>query len=61
MGHYDEFEFIVLQSTGGESMIPELSESYKWTAGAVAGRNPKVPIYILAQDQLQVRGFVMSL
>ena len=35
-------------------MVPVLSESYKWTASAVAGRNAKVPIYILAEDQLEV-------
>lgn len=57
MGFDEEFEFTILQSAGGEAkglMVPELSDSYKWTAGAVAGRNAKVPIYILAQDQLQV-------
>ena len=35
-------------------MVPELSSSYKWSAGAVAGRNSKVPIYILAEDRLMV-------
>ncbi len=57
MGFDDEFEFIILQSTGGETkglMVPELSDSYRWTAGAVAGRNTKVPVYILAQDRLEV-------
>ena len=36
-------------------MVPELSSSYRWTVGAVAGRNAKVPIYILAEDELEVR------
>ena len=35
-------------------MAPKVSESYRWTAGAVAGRNSKTPIYILAEDDLQV-------
>lgn len=57
MGFDDEFQFIILQSTGGETkelMVPELSASYRWTAAAVAGRNAKVPIYVLAQDRLEV-------
>ena len=32
--------------------MPELSASYRWTA--VAGRNAKVPIYVLVQDRLEV-------
>ncbi len=59
MGYDDEFGFTILQPTGGETkclMVPELSDSYRWTAGAVAGRNAKVPIYLLAQDQLEVCG-----
>ena len=36
-------------------MIPELSSSYKWTAASVAGRNAKTPIYIVAEDELEVR------
>ena len=57
MGFDNQFQFRILQSTGGETkglMVPGLSESYKWTASAVAGRNAKVPIYILAEDQLEV-------
>lgn len=46
------------QSVGGCKflMVPELSSAYRWTAGAgaVAGRNAKVPIYILAEDELEV-------
>ena len=50
-------QFIILQSTGGETKgltVPELSASYRWTAAAVAGRNAKVPICVLAQDRLEV-------
>ena len=57
MGCDDEFSFSILQQSGGGSkflMVPELSSSYKWTAGAVAGRNSKVPVYILAEDRLMV-------
>ena len=57
MGCDDEFPFTILQQSGGGSkflMVPELSSSYKWTAGTVAGRNSKVPIYILAEDRLLV-------
>lgn len=57
MGYNDRFRFAVLQTSGGDSkslMVPELSSSYKWTATAIAGRNAKVPIYVLAEDDLQV-------
>ena len=57
MGYDDRFRFTVLQTSGGDSkslMVPELSSSYKWTATAIAGRNAKVPIYVLAEDELQV-------
>lgn len=49
MGCNDEFSFTILQQSGGGSkflMVPELSSSYKWTAGAVAGRNS----YLLKTD-----------
>ena len=52
-----DFPFIVLQPSGGCSKslsIPALSSSYQWTAGTVAGKNSKMPIYILAQDSLDV-------
>ena len=51
------FSFEVLQSTGGKSKsltIPAVSSSFRWTASAIA-KNPKMPIYILAQDPLEVR------
>ncbi len=49
------FDFVILQAAGGHSkslVSPALSDSFKWTASAVAPKNAKVPIYILAQDQL---------
>ena len=49
--------FSVLQQTGGACKsltIPSVSSSYKWTASLVAGRNAKVPIYILAREELKV-------
>ena len=66
MGEDSLFNFKILQSTGGNSkrlMIPSVSPGYKWTASAVAGKNAKVPIYILAKDRLKVRhcsGFFFS-
>lgn len=51
------FRFDILQSSGGVSKslnIPVVSASYRWSAGAVAGKNSKVPIYILARDKLKV-------
>lgn len=51
------FQFKVLQPAGGTSKsltIPSLSSSYKWTASAICGKNSKVPIYILAEDELKV-------
>ena len=51
------FPFTVLQAAGGTSKsltIPSLSTSYRWTASAVAGKNAKVPIYILAEVDLEV-------
>ena len=61
MGCNDEFSFTILQQSGGGSkflMVPGLSSSYKWTVGAIAGRNSKVPIYILADDRLMVIVYV---
>jgi len=57
MGCNPAFLFTFLQQSGGGCkflMVPELSSSYRWTAGAVSGRNAKVPIYILAEDELEV-------
>ena len=62
MGYCEDFKFKILQSSGGDSrslIVPELSHSYKWSASAVAGRNAKTPIYILAEEELQVCSSVM--
>jgi len=51
------FRFNILQSAGGKSrqlIISSLSPGLEWTASAVAGKNAKVPIYILALDKLHV-------
>ena len=51
------FSFSVLQVTGGASKsltVPSVSASFKWTASAVAGKNAKVPIYIMAREELKV-------
>ncbi len=45
------FRFKILQRSGGSSKslsVPVRSTSFKWTASSVAGKNPRVPIYILA-------------
>ena len=56
-----DFPFAILQTAGGCSKslaIPPVSSSYKWTASAVAGKNAKMEIYILAEDELKV--FLLS-
>lgn len=56
------FVFKILQSSGGDSrslMVPEMSSSYKWTSLAVAGRNAKVPIYVLAEERLDVNSVII--
>ena len=57
MNFNKHFVFDILQPAGGNSKalaIPSVSPSYKWTASAVAGKNAKMPIYIMAQDDLTV-------
>ena len=57
MNSDDCFRFKVLQSSGGDSrnlVIPELSSTYRWTASAFVSKNAKIPIYILAVDDLKV-------
>ena len=52
-----EFSIRILRMSGGGSKtltIPVVSSTYKWTASAVAGKNAKCPIYILADDPLKV-------
>ena len=51
------FRFEILQGSGGRSKslnIPVRSSTYKWSAGAICSKNSKVPIYILAVDELKV-------
>ena len=51
------FEFDILQSAGGSTknlVVPALSSSYQWTASAIAPKNVKTPIYILAKEPLKV-------
>lgn len=52
------FRFKILQPSGGSSKslsAPVRSASFTWTASSVAGKNTRVPIYILAQDELKVQ------
>ena len=49
------FRFDVLQSAGGRCkslVVPSTSESFQWTASAIAPKNTKMPIYIIAREQL---------
>ena len=51
------FMFEIMQATGGNSKsltIPAFSSTFKWSAGTVAPKNSKNPIYILAQELLEV-------
>jgi hypothetical protein len=46
-------------AAGGSSkslMVPSLSASFHWSAVSVAGKNSKSPIYILAEEELEVCG-----
>lgn len=57
------FEFRILQATGGTSKsltILAVSSSFKWTAAAIAGKNAKAPIHILAKDKLKVCGVLVD-
>ena len=56
----DNFKFQILQSSGGNSKslaVPVQSSSFKWTASSIAGKNAKVPIYILANEKLKVLSY----
>ena len=60
MGGDTFFRFHILQKSGFGSKclgIPEVSSSYEWSAGTVAGKDAKSPIYILARDKLKVCTF----
>ena len=53
----DKSSFSILQPTGGFSKsltIPRVGSLFKWSASSVAGKNPKVPVYILANEPLKV-------
>ena len=53
-----DFRFTILQSAGGGSkslIVPALSPTYQYTASAAVGKNSKMPIYILALDDLKVK------
>ncbi len=57
------FRFKILQPSGGSSKslsLPVRSTSFKWTASSVAGKNARVPMYILAQDDLKVLKIVIN-
>lgn len=57
------FKFNILQGTGGSTktlVVPSLSSSYKWTASAVAPKNVKTPIYILAREPLKVCNYSLK-
>ncbi len=58
MGSDKCFPFEILQPTGGCSKsltIPSRSSNFEWNASSVAGKNTKMPIYILAQSDLMVK------
>lgn len=51
------FPFRIMQMSGGSSKTlceTVVSSSFRWTASAIADRNAKVPIYILANEELNV-------
>lgn len=55
MNGNSSFQFQVLQQTGGRSkslMVPAVSDSFKWTASAIAPKNAKVPLYVIAKEPL---------
>ena len=57
MGNKSDFDFTILQHTGGKSKtltILAVTDNYTWTAASVAGKNAKAPIYILANENLIV-------
>ena len=57
MKNNSQFLFTILQPSGGSSkslMVLSLSASFRWSASSVAGKNAKSPIYILAEEELEV-------
>ena len=58
MNDKEDFKFTILQPAGGGSkslIVPALSPTYQYTSSATAGKNSKMPIYILALDDLKVK------
>ena len=63
MNNDEDFPVKILQTSGGSSKtltIPVISSSYRWTAGSVAGKNAKCPIYVLAEENLKVAIYVLG-
>ena len=57
MDNDPDFPIKILHMSGGGSKtltVPVVSSSYKWTAGAVAGKLAKTLIYVLAEEPLKV-------
>ena len=57
MNDNQDFRFTILQPAGGGSktlIVPALSPTYQYTASAAAGKNSKMPMYVLALDDLKV-------
>ena len=57
MGKDESFPFELLQPMGGckSLTIPSQSSNFEWNASTVAGKNAKMPVYILAQSDLKVQ------
>ena len=63
MNNDEDFPVKILQTSGGSSKtltISVISSSYRWTAGSVAGKNAKCPIYVLAEENLKVAIYVLG-
>ena len=60
----EDFNFTILQPAGGDSkslVVPALSPAYKYAATtAAAGKNSKMPIYILALEDVKVKDLHMQ-
>ena len=52
-----DFDFIVLQPTGGGSKtltVPCHSKNFEWSASSIVSKNTKTPIYLLANEDIKV-------
>ena len=57
MKNKKDFDFTVLQQTGGGSKtltIPCHSRSFEWSATSIVSKNTKTPIYLLANEDIEV-------